>query len=166
MTNFQTPQFIDQKAKIVGPLTLKQFGFLAVAGVVSLIAYNIFSLFLWVLITIIVGVIALSFAFIRIGGRDLPSVALSAFFFFWRPRIYTWKREAEEKVIDTSSLEKIEAARREMGLQEKLKALTLLVKTSKERGEAAIRGEQRRGYQTVRKETGERETARRVDYKE
>jgi len=33
--NFVLPQFIDMEAKIVGPLTLKQFGFVGVGTTIS-----------------------------------------------------------------------------------------------------------------------------------
>ncbi len=166
MANFQVPQFIDQTPKIVGPLTLKQFGFLAAAGLVSLIAYNIFNFFLWFMITVIVGVAAIALAFIKINGRDLPNVAYSAFFYLWKPRTYTWQRgQTNMEMIDTSSIDKIEAIRKKMGLEEKIRSVMLLVTASKERSEAMIRGEQARGYEEVRAFTGETEKAKRVDYK-
>lgn len=166
MENFQVPQFIDQKAKIVGPLTLKQFGFLVAAGFVSLISYNIFNFFLWAVITMIVGVVATALAFIKINGKDLPNVAYSAFLYFWKPRVYVWQRnDAGSEIIDTSPIDRIEVIRKRMGLEEGLKSLMTLVTTSKNRTEAMIRGEQARGYQEVMDLTGETERARRVDYK-
>lgn len=164
MAMFQVPQFIDQKAKIVGQLTLRQFGFLAVAGVISLISYNLFNLFLWIMISIIVGSIGVALAFVKVNGRDLFDVAVSAFWFLWRPRTYTWQRTDSKETIDTSSLEKIEAIRKKMGLQERLKSAAFGVIASKKRDAQSIRGEQSRNFQTVSHLTGEREKARRVDY--
>ena len=43
MSTFQTPQFIEEKAKIVGPFTLKQFLFLVMGGGISFASFYVFS---------------------------------------------------------------------------------------------------------------------------
>ncbi|MFB6212783.1 MAG: PrgI family mobile element protein, partial [Candidatus Magasanikbacteria bacterium] len=53
MAKFQVPQFIEQKPKIVGPLTLQQFIYLASAAAVSFLSFYMFSPLFSVIITIV-----------------------------------------------------------------------------------------------------------------
>ena len=71
---FQIPQFIEVEAKIVGPLTLKQFMYLAAAGGISFASFFIFQTLLFVLITMFVGIIGIALAFIRYNGQPLPKI--------------------------------------------------------------------------------------------
>lgn len=166
MPTFQVPQFIEQKSKIVGPLTLKQFLWIAAAAALSVFSYYTFTLFLWALISIIAGLVAVALAFIKIQGRDLPTVLWAALWYVWKPKTYTWKREAPRaEVLDTSSLERLQALRRKAELQEKIGSLKTFILTKASRSRHHIRGEQKREeYQTVRYLTGEEEKARKVDY--
>ena len=166
MSTFQVPQFIEQKSKVVGPLTLPQFLYLAGAVAVSALSFRVFTYFLWIIITIFLGAFALALAFIKIHGKDLIYVLFHALGYAWKPRVYAWRREeVKYYTIDTSGLEKIEAMRRKMNMQEKIKAITLFVTTKTSRTPHQIKGEQERArYQRVRYLTGEEEVAKRVDY--
>jgi hypothetical protein len=68
---FQVPQFTDRETKLVGPLTLKQFLWIALGGVfVYILSFMLTSTAL-IIATIIIGSISLSFAFVNIGGISL-----------------------------------------------------------------------------------------------
>jgi hypothetical protein len=168
---FQIPQFIEVENKIVGPLTLKQFLYLAGAGGLSFIFYFILELWLWLMITAILGAIAVSLAFIKYNGQPLPRIIWAAFGFFWRPRFYLWQRVTEEKVIS------IEQKRRtlrdffsEMPSVKKLWQDLMTTKTPIPKREKGLRtpywGRQpKERFEIFRKLTGEREIARRIDYR-
>lgn len=108
--NFVLPQFIDMEAKIVGPLTLKQFAFIGVGTTLSFLAY--FSLgkasmaLALALIAIIEG-ISCALAFVKMDGISLPVVMQHYFVFATSPQIYLWKNfelpnqlaMAKEKII-------------------------------------------------------------------
>jgi len=94
---FQVPQFIDTEDKIVGPLTLKQFGFVAAGGILSAILYFTVLLWLWVIGSIIIFGAAIALAFVKIEGRPFINVLISAFNFYWRPQTYIW--QAEKPVV-------------------------------------------------------------------
>jgi len=168
MATFQVPQFIEEKPKIVSFLTLQQFLLLGGAVVVSIILFYIFSTFLWVVLSMIVVGVAISLAFIKINGQDLPRVAQAAFRYFWNPRVYIWERAMEETSIDTSSLEKLSTMRRSMSIQEKLKSVAQSITTGKifkpetelPEGTKMPKGK----YEVVTYLTGEKRTAKRVDY--
>jgi hypothetical protein len=57
---FQVPQFIETEDKIIGPLTLKQFFYVAAAALVSFSLFFVLATWLWLLITIILGGVAVA----------------------------------------------------------------------------------------------------------
>ena len=90
---FQVPQFIDTEDKIVGPLTLRQFIYIAVAfGIFALLYFTVQTWVALVLGVLILG-IAGAFSFIKIEGRPLVDIALAAAGFFWKPQTYIWQPE-------------------------------------------------------------------------
>jgi len=93
MATFQVPQFIDAEDKIVGPLTLKQFGFVATAFLLSVFLFYILDFWLWVILAGFFWISALGLAFFRINGRSLLQYLISIFLYFWNPRIFIWKHE-------------------------------------------------------------------------
>ena len=96
---FQVPQFIDIEDKIMGPLTLKQFLYLAAAGAFSFILFFMLQAWLWIALTVIMGLIAVAFAFIKYNGQPMPRVFASAIKFLWLPKFYLWHfTRASEKL--------------------------------------------------------------------
>ena len=167
MPQFQVPQFIEEKPKIIGPLTLAQFLYIAGAAGISVIAfYTLDSFFLSFLIVIIAGGIAIGLAFIQINGQNLPAVIGAALTYWQKPKTYTWQKEFPMTEIDVSALEKIEVLRRNMSLQEKIKSATLNITTGKI---PLFKGkkqpvDKKKEYQVVTYLTGEKRLAKRVDY--
>lgn len=166
MSTFQTPQFIEEKAKIVGPFTLKQFLFLVAGGGISFGAFYVFNFFFWILITAFVAAISASLAFVKINGQPMEGVILRGLGYLWKPRIYTWKRTGGETVIDTSAIDAISRKRELAALQEKLRGIAAAL-MAKGPSRGTIRGRQgnEERFQAVRFLTGETRQARRVDYK-
>lgn len=167
---FQIPQFIDVENKIVGPLTLRQFLYLAAGGGISFAAFFMFQTWLWLMVTGIVGTISIVLAFIKYNGQPLPKVLMHALGFFWKPRVYIWQREAEMKayefgggVVDKKGL------RDYLGQMPGMKNLMLNLMTSKgpipkrEAGQSLAGAQEKIGI--IKKTTGERQAAKRVDYK-
>jgi hypothetical protein len=94
---FTIPQFIEHEAKIIGPLTFKQFIFVGVAGAVVFILY--FSLAktnfpLFLLLGAIIMSLAVLLAFVRINGRTLPIILANLFRFSIAPKKYIWKQKS------------------------------------------------------------------------
>lgn len=94
---FQVPQFIEQEAKIAGPLTFKQFVMFGLtAGVIMLIYLGLakanFGAFAVVSVLLTTAIAAL--AFVKIGGRELPQVLESFFLFFLGAKVYVWRKKA------------------------------------------------------------------------
>ena len=90
---FQIPQYIEHEAKIVGPLTLRQFLYIGGAGGICLILYFSVSLPIFILSAIILMLFSFSLAFLKVGGRPLPTYFKNFLFFLTKPKIYLWKKK-------------------------------------------------------------------------
>ncbi|MBI3442564.1 MAG: PrgI family protein [Candidatus Sungbacteria bacterium] len=93
MKQYQVPQFITIEDKVIGPLTLKQFGFLGAGGVLIFVLHALLVPFLFYPIAGVVGGLAAALAFLKIQQQPFPTVIRRAFLFFIRPRLYLWKKE-------------------------------------------------------------------------
>jgi hypothetical protein len=127
MSQFQVPQFIETEAKIVGPLTIRQFLYIGVAGLLSFFFFFILKAWLWIILTIIMGTAALALAFIKYSGRPLTVILKSALFYVWKPKLYLWQRE--EAKLQMPTLPKIPTAPTAGGPTSKLKNLWLSLTT-------------------------------------
>lgn len=165
MATFQVPQFIDQKPKIIGPLTLVQFAYIAAASILSFAAFYTFTFFLWIVVTIVLEGIAVFLAFGKVNGQEIPKVIGSAFSYLFKPRVYVWKREMKKSSIDTSSIEKIESIRKNISIQEKLKSIATNIIAGKSFSLTQIKNRQKDRYEdVVFSSTGEKRSVKRVDY--
>jgi len=99
MATFQVPQFIDIEDKIIGPLTLKQFLFLAGAGLLIFLLYSILQFWFWIMVSIIIAAVGLGFAFVKVNGQNLSRVVWNGFRYLLRPRLYVWQRGIAKKPI-------------------------------------------------------------------
>ncbi len=166
MATFQVPQFIEEKAKIVGPLTLPQFIYIAIGGGVVFLSFKIFSFFLSVIIGMVVAAITIALAFVKINGQAMPKVATAAFLYFWTPRVYAWNRTVKETSFDDSEIERIRAMRNHVSIQQKLQSIALNIATGKIFSSERERDEKKKDdrFQVVTYLTGERKVAKRIDY--
>ena len=162
MATFQVPQFIEEKPKIIGPLTIVQFLYIAGAAAIIFGGFYIFNLFFWLMFSIIVGGIGIALAFVKVNGQSLPKIGLAALGFLWKPRIYTWQRGFAEKSVGSLETEKIEAIREEASLGERIKNIALGVLTRKT---PSVRlGGEKDKYQVVTFMSGEKRLVKKVDY--
>lgn len=170
---FQVPQFIDIESKIVGPLTLRQFLYLAGAGGIGFISFWLFEVWLWFIVTAVFSALAIALAFAKYNGQPLIRILFYAMNFFWKPRLYIWQRKAEEKIFEIHSAEterkNLSAYFSEMPSVKKLwrdimTTKTPLAKREKPRFPYWGRSEKER-LAIFKKLTGEKEIARRIDYR-
>ena len=168
---FQVPQFIETEDKIVGPFTLKQFIYVAIAGVISFTLFFVLKLWLWLIIVFILVGISVSLAFIKVNGRPLIIIIQAAFKYTWSPRIYTLKPEQPQASPQVPA-----ASKKQLPVLGGIKSLLDKMTTSK----AAIPKRERtiapgnfgisqheikERYEVIKRVTGEREVARRIDYR-
>lgn len=97
MAQYQVPQFIEVEDKIFGPLTLKQFIYLAGAGGLALLCFTLLPLLLALPLAGIAGGIGAGFAFYKVNGRPLIVATEHAFGYLLGNKLYLWKqREATQ----------------------------------------------------------------------
>jgi hypothetical protein len=91
--DYQVPQFVDVEDKIFGPLTFKQFVYLAggIGIVVGCLLY--LPLFIGVLLAIPAAGLAGALAFYKMNGKPFIDILESGFNFFLSKRLYLWKKE-------------------------------------------------------------------------
>lgn len=97
---YAIPQFTEVEDKLIGPLTLKQFLILLLAGGVILLFYSIlrFSIFFF-LFSFPFAVIGLALAFGKFNGRPMLSYLGSFIDFFSKPQSRIFHREEPHVMI-------------------------------------------------------------------
>ncbi|MEK7180849.1 MAG: PrgI family protein [Patescibacteria group bacterium] len=167
---FQVPQFIETEDKIIGPLSLKQFFYLGAVAAVGFALFFIIVFWLWLIIMLFVGGLGLSMAFIKINGRPLSKILLSGMKFYWQPQTFVWQPEnpqvtKSEEIMKLAkpgfSLESIIAGASLKNTWQKLQTGTKQGLINAQDFSQKIKER----YQVFEKITGERQAARRVDYR-
>jgi hypothetical protein len=90
------PQFINVEDKIVGPLTAKQLGWLALGGVILFVLFIFLDNTAFIIACVVVAIIFGALAFYRPYNQPLISFIGSSISFIFRPRLYIWRRNNEE----------------------------------------------------------------------
>ncbi len=90
---FTVPQFIEKKAKIVGPFTFRQFIFIGIAGGICLFLYFILPLAAFIIISIILVGGGFALALLKINKTSLPVYIKNFFIFLFKPKIYLWRKK-------------------------------------------------------------------------
>lgn len=89
---YQVPQFIEVEDKIFGPLTLKQFIYLAGAGGIGLVFFTLFPTYFAVILTLPFAALSLALAFYRPNDRPLIEAIEHAVLYLMSRRLYLWKQ--------------------------------------------------------------------------
>lgn len=102
---YQVPQFIEVEDKIFGPLTLKQFIYLAGgAGLAAgLVLY--LPLVFGVVLALPIAGLAVGLAFYKVNGKPLIDLIEAGFSYYLSHRLYLWKKQpkAAEAAVEFST---------------------------------------------------------------
>ncbi len=178
---FQVPQFIETEAKIWGPFNIITFFYFGVSVVISYFLLFVFEFYVWIILAGILIGSAFAFALIKINGRHITIVALAAFQYIWLPKTY-YKKQAPAiglpgtklKIARPAIISIPEAhgtATRISPLRDLLEKLNTSLTPIPKRElpfepeflkQQATRKER---YEIIRKITGEKKIARRIDYR-
>ncbi len=90
---YEVPKFIEVEDKIIGPLTWRQFVYLAGgAGMLAILYFKLpFMFFLFLGLPL--GALAFSLAFHRINNRPFSIFLESAVNYFTKNKLYLWKKD-------------------------------------------------------------------------
>lgn len=92
MAQYQVPQFIEIEDKIFGPLTLKQFLYVAGGAGLCLALFTLLPLWLAIPLMIPVALLAAALAFYQINGRPFIHAMEHAFSYFFGSKLYLWQQ--------------------------------------------------------------------------
>jgi len=102
---YQVPQFIEIEDKIFGPLTLKQFLYLAGGGGLCLLFFTLLPLFIAISCMVPVIALSLALAFYKVNDRPFIVVVEHAFGYFFGNKLYLWKqREAKSQQVTPAQI--------------------------------------------------------------
>ena len=93
---YQVPQFIEIEDKIIGPLTIKQFVYLAGGAGMSFLAFRYLTLILALPVIAVIIVLSLALAFYKVNNRGFVDFLESVFTFYTKERLYIWKKMPKE----------------------------------------------------------------------
>ena len=99
---FQIPQFTERETRIYGPITMRHFLHIGVAGVILFFLYVFMAEknpLAFTVIALIVSIGTLSLAFITVNGRPLSVVLMNIFGFTVAPKIYLWRRKMASPIM-------------------------------------------------------------------
>lgn len=94
---FQVPQFIEVETKIFGPLTIKQFLYLAGGAGILLLLYSLLPFFLVFIFGAPVAGFSLALAFYRVNNQPFIKILENAVKFYLGGRLFLWRKEDAPK---------------------------------------------------------------------
>jgi hypothetical protein len=100
---FQVPQFTDIEDKIIGPLTLKQFIYLAGSAGVCVVLYTFLPLFIAIILMAPIAGLGLALAFLKIHNRPFIKIMEASFKYIIGDRLYIWRHRP--KILEKKSTE-------------------------------------------------------------
>lgn len=145
---YPVPQFTDVEDKIIGPLTIKQFGIMFGAGVLIFLAYSATkSVLVLVFFFLLFGVPALGLAFANINGRPLYNTIGVFIKFISSPKVLIFHKEVnsisnlkglrEAETVNKKTEEKVQAPQ---DPRANLKKVQQLLRETSEREHQVING--------------------------
>lgn len=100
---FQVPQFIEVEDKIFGPLTFKQFVYLAGGAGMSYLLWRVFPIFIAVPLIAAFGGLGAALAFFKYNGQPFILALEHGFFYLTRSKLYLWSNELQSRSPEQQS---------------------------------------------------------------
>ena len=94
---FQVPQFIEVEDKIFGPLTFKQFIYVAGGAGACYVLWRILPSFASIPLILGTGALAGALAFLKYNGRPFINAVEHGFYYFLRTKLYLWSNKQSKK---------------------------------------------------------------------
>lgn len=91
---FKVPQFIDIEDKIFGPLTFKQFAYLAGGAGLVYLTVRLLPAYIALLVAPIFGGLALALAFVKYNEKPFIQILESFVRFYSKSRLYLWRKHS------------------------------------------------------------------------
>lgn len=89
---YQVPQFIEVEDKIFGPLSLKQFIYLAGGAGFATLTFFYLPFILWAIIATPVVALAAALAFYKINGKPFIEILEAGFSYYVGAKLFLWRK--------------------------------------------------------------------------
>ncbi|MCX6787923.1 MAG: PrgI family protein [Candidatus Kaiserbacteria bacterium] len=109
---YHVPQFIEVEDKIIGPLTLRQFIYIAGATGLCVTFFAYFSFIFAVLFSLPVAAFAAALAFYRVNGKSFIEMLEAGFNYYVGAKLFLWKHHEpmqSEKNVTAAAAAAVEA---------------------------------------------------------
>jgi len=93
---FQVPQFTEVEDKVVGPLTFKQFIYLAGGIGICVALYKFLPLIIAIILIIPIAILSIALAFYKVNNRPYILMLESMFQYYITKKLYIWKKEPKK----------------------------------------------------------------------
>lgn len=95
---FQLPQFINTEVKLVGPLTLRQFLWVASGAIILFVLFTVVPGFWGIVLAIPIGTFFLALAFVKVQDAPLINYVAYMLSYVFGPKKYLFRDEASDQI--------------------------------------------------------------------
>lgn len=110
---FEVPQFIEVEDKIFGPLTWRQFVYVAGGSGVAIVLFFLTPFIIFILFGVPIAALTFALAFYPINNQPFSLFLEAAFRFVRGSRLYLWQKKGTG--VYNGAYEKIESAPMQLG---------------------------------------------------
>ena len=93
MAQYPIPQFIEKEGKIISFLTFRQFFLLVGGGAVCFFFYFVLPFSIFVILSLIVGIMVAAIAFLRVNNESIVKLFLNFITFSTAKKNYIWDKK-------------------------------------------------------------------------
>ena len=94
---YQVPQFIEVEDKIVGPLTLKQFIYLAGTAGICVVFFFTLPLVFAILLAIPIVALGVALSFYKVNGKTFVEMLEAGFNYYLGAKMFLWRRDVPKQ---------------------------------------------------------------------
>lgn len=98
---FLVPQNIDLEDKVIGPLTLRQFIYLLIGGMIDYGLFQVFDTSLFVLIAMPISIFWIAMAFIKVQEQSFGTFLMNFFLYTRKPKVRRWSSRYHSPGLST-----------------------------------------------------------------
>ncbi len=103
---FKVPQFIDIEDKLFGPLTFRQFAYLAGGGGMVFVIYKLLPLWIGIFLILPIIILALALAFYKINNQPFIYYLQAGITYAITNKLYVWKQRLVKPSLKKEEVEK------------------------------------------------------------
>jgi hypothetical protein len=107
---YQVPQFIEVEDKIIGPLTLKQFIYLAGGAGLCVICIAYLNIYLGLLLCVPIVALSVALAFYRVNNKPFVEMLEAGFNYYVGTKLFLWKHQEPKDTAKSAARAAAEAS--------------------------------------------------------